>query len=49
MSKGSQSVAERGVPVRGEEDDPGTIATNDLREEGLSCVHIRYLKSKFNE
>jgi hypothetical protein len=48
MSEGGQSVAERGVPVRGEEDDPGTITTNDLREEGLRCVHIRYLNIEFN-
>ena len=47
MNKGSQSVADRGVPVRGKEDDPGTITTNDLREEGLSCVHIRNLDNQF--
>ena len=46
MSEGGQSVAERGVPVRGKEDDPGTITTNDLREEGLCCVHIRYLNNQ---
>ena len=43
MSKGSQFVVDRGVLVREKEDDPGPIMTNDLREEGLRCIHVRNL------